>query len=77
MAKVTVKLNKEEIRNWLKSQEMLNMLQDRADSALASLPGCTTTQHVGKSRCNVAIETDTDSSYEENMNANTILKALR
>ena len=77
MAKVTVKLNKEEIRKWLKSQEMMNMLQDRADSALASLPGCITTQHVGKSRCNVAIETGTKGSYEKNMSANTILKALR
>lgn len=77
MAKVSVKLNRDNIKQWLKSQEMMNMLQGRADEALARLEGCTSTQHVGMSRCNVTIETESTHSHSDNLRTNTILKALR
>lgn len=69
MAKVVVKLNRDNIGQWLKSQNMMNMLQGRADEALANLKNCSSTQHVGLSRCNVTIESS--------KNDNSILKALR
>ena len=73
MAKVTVKLNSDNVKQWLKSQEMMDMLQERADVVLNSVNGCTSTQHVGPSRCNVIIET----GNKHNIKTNAILKALR
>ena len=73
MDKVSVKLNRDNIKQWLKSQEMMNMLQGRADAALCNLKGCTTTQYVGLSRFNVAIETED----RDNIETNAIIKALR
>lgn len=77
MAKVMVKLDRQNIGEWLKSQEMMNMLQGRADEALANLEGCTSTQHVGQSRCNVTIETAGRRAHDKNLKTNAILKALR
>ena len=73
MAKVIVKLNRDNIKQWLKSQEMMDMLQGRADEALSKLEDCTSTQHVGPSRCNVTVETDN----KRVIKSNAILKALR
>ena len=67
MAKVTVKLNSDNVKQWLKSQEMMDMLQERADVVLNSVNGCTST------RCNVPIET----GNKHNIKTNAILKALR
>ena len=73
MAKVVVKLNTENVKQWLRSQEMMDMLQDRDDTAVTNVKNCTSTQHVGPSRCNVTIET----KDKNNIKTNAILKALR
>ena len=77
MSKLRVKLNRQGVRELLKSQEMMNACSSVAESAYSQLgDGYSLTKHVGKNRVNVSISTRTAESVRENYENNTILKAL-
>lgn len=78
MNKVTVVLNSEGVRQLLRSDEMQNLLREKAENALASLgEGYETTAYVGKNRANASIKAVTYKAKKDNLQNNTILKALR
>lgn len=78
MAKVRVVLNKKGVRELLKSQQMLDMCASYAKNAVAKLgDGYEVSNHVGKNRVNSSIRTVTKKAVQENMDNNTILKALK
>ncbi len=62
----------------LQSEEMQNLLREKAENALASLgEGYEVTTHVGKNRANASIKAITYKTKKDNLENNTILKALR
>lgn len=78
MSKFKVKLNRAGVRALLKSDIMQSVLQTKA-SAIRNRCGDGYNQdmHVGKNRANAMIWADTASAKTENMENNTILKAVR
>lgn len=78
MTKVTVVLNSEGVRQLLRSDEMQNLLREKVESALASLgEGYEVTNYVGKNRANASIKAVTHKAKKDNLQNNSILKALR
>lgn len=78
MAKVEVKLNSAGVRELLKSQEMMNICEKRANAALGKLgDGHVVTTMVGKTRVNAEIAAESYEAMRDNLNNNSILKALR
>lgn len=78
MANKIFKLNKEGVRALLTSEEMMDVCNEYASRAMASLgDGYETTTHTGKNRVNVEIAAVTYKARKDNAKNNTILKALR
>lgn len=78
MANVRIELNSGGIRELLRSKEMLSICEEHANKALNKLGnGYEVTTHTGKNRVNVSIGTESYEAMRENMENNTILKALR
>ena len=78
MAKVKVELNTDGVRELLRSGEMKAECEKRANQALGKLgEGYTVTTHTGKNRVNASIYAESYQARRENMENNTILKALR
>ena len=78
MAKVEVKLNSAGVQELLKSQEMMNICEKHAKNAQKKLgDGYVVTTMVGKTRVNAEIATDSYEAMTENLNNNSILKALK
>lgn len=77
MAKVRIKLNRAGVRNLLKSQEMMNICTKLAYRAQASLgDGYEVSYVTGKNRVNASIAAVSYKARKENLENNTILKAL-
>lgn len=77
MAKVKVVLNRSAVREMLKSPEMEDICRDRASAAIQSLgDGYTVNTFQGKNRVNAEIAAESFQARKENMENNTILKAL-
>lgn len=77
MAKVKVKLNRDGVRELLQSQEMMSICKDYADRALDQLgAGYEVTTMVGKTRVNAEIAAVSYQAMRENLQNNSILKAL-
>lgn len=75
---VKVVLNKSGVSELLKSQEMLGVCKKHADSALSSLgPGYEVTSMIGEIRANAEVAAVTRKARKENMENNTILKAVK
>lgn len=78
MSKVKIELNSTGVRELLRSDEMMAECEKRANDALGRLgPGYTVTTHTGKNRVNASIFAETYEAKRDNMENNSILKALR
>lgn len=72
-----VELNKEGVRALLRSQEMLNVCDRLAKEALQSLgEGYASDTFTGKNRVNASVYPDTVEATQENMDSNTVIKAV-
>lgn len=76
--KVKFELNREGVKTLMKSNEMMSVCKNYANAALGRLgSGYEVTTHVGKTRVNAEVAAATYAAKVENMNDNTILKAIR
>lgn len=76
--KVRIKLNRKGVKELLKSEEMQAICKEHAQAALSRLgDGYEVTSRVGKTRCNSEVAAVTRKAKKENMEKNTILKALK
>ena len=78
MSKFKVELNKAAVKELLKSQEMQNILTEKA-SGIRNRCGDGYSQDilVGKNRANAMVKADTAKARSDNSENNTILKAVR
>lgn len=78
MAKVQIELNSSGVRELLRSAEMKNICQGHAEKIQARLgEGFVVTTNAGKNRVNASVATDTIEAMRDNMENDSILKALR
>lgn len=78
MSKIRVELNGAGVRELLKSSEMMAICENHANKALSRLgDGYTVTTMTGKSRVNASVYAESYEAQKDNMENNTILKALR
>ena len=78
MAKTKIVLNRSGVRALLQSDEMKAICEECANQALGKLgDGYTVTTMTGKTRVNASIYAESSDAKRENMENNTILKALR
>lgn len=71
-------LNRSGVRELLKSQEALAACRSHADATRARLgDGYAVTTHVGKNRVNASVAAVSARAKRENLEHNSILKALR
>lgn len=78
MSKIKIELNRDGVRELLRSEEMMKICEEKANEALGKLgKGYSVTTMVGKNRVNASISADSPEAKKENMENNTILKALR
>lgn len=77
MAKVKFELNRNGVRELLKSPEMMAVCQGYANRALGSLgDGYEVSTMTGRNRVNAEVRAETFAARKENLENNTILKAL-
>ena len=76
MSKMQFKLNPEGVGQLLKSPEMVSVLESYADG-IAARAGEGYSVHVGPTRVNVSVRTATDEAAQDNLDNNTLLKAVR
>ena len=79
MAKnIKFELNREGVRDLMRSKEMMSVCTDYANAALGRLgPGYEVNSQVGKNRVNAEVAATTYSAKKDNMENNSILKAIR
>ena len=78
MAKVRFELNREGVRELMRSNEMTAVCKEYADRAANSLgAGYEVTTQVGKNRTNAEVAAVSYAAKKANSENNTILKALR
>lgn len=77
MADFKFVLNREGVRDLLRSKEMMDICSDYANSALGRLgSGYEVTTHTGANRVNAQVAAETFAAKRENLKSNTILKAV-
>lgn len=77
MAKVKFELNRNGVRELLRSPEMMAVCQDYANRALGSLgDGYEVSTMTGRNRVNAEVRAETFAARKGNLENNTILKAL-
>ena len=76
MSKIKVVLNRDAVRSMLQSPEMQSILVERAQEIAASAGG-NYDVYVGLNRANVMIETADAETYDENLENNSLLKAMK
>jgi hypothetical protein len=74
MADFRFELNRAGVRELLLSQGVADLLEDTAQGRLP--PGCRTDPQAGRNRRNVRIVTETAEAYRDNLENNTLLKAI-
>ena len=78
MADVKFELNREGVRELLRSQEMMNVCEGYAKSALGRLGGgYDVTTLTGRNRVNAEVAATSYAARKENAESNSILKAIR
>ena len=78
MDKVTVKLNRAGVRELLRSDEMEAVCMEHAQKTVNSLgDGYSANSYKGKNRANAEISADSYQARRENLENNTIIKALQ
>lgn len=77
MANVVIKLNDQGIQELLKSEEVIEVLRTHARSVLNSAGnGYSISEYKGKTRGNVSVYAETQEAYKDNLENNTLLKAV-
>lgn len=77
MAKVRFELNRQGVRDLLRSKEMMDVCQEYANNALGELgDGYEVTTHTGTNRVNAQVAAVTYAAKKENLSDNTIIKAV-
>lgn len=72
-----IELDSAGIQALLKSQEIVETLQEQADNIRAQLGDqYQTSQHIGKTRANVSVYTEDPDALRNNSEHNTMLKAM-
>lgn len=78
MSKVKVILNRQGVRSLLRSDEMKNLLEEKAYEALMRLgSGYNSTTYRGKNRVNVAVFAESNAAKQDNEKHNTLLKGIK
>ena len=77
MAKIHVELNEKEVRNMMRSSEMMAICREYA-AGIASEAGAGygVSTYVGKTRVNASAYAETEKAHRDNLKNNTLLKAL-
>lgn len=73
---VKFELNYNGVGQLLKSPEMVSVLTDAA-SQIKNRAGDGYSVHIGPHRANVSVRTETEEAIQENLDNNTLLKAVR
>lgn len=77
MANLRFELNREGVRDLLRSKEMMDVCQEYANNALGKLgDGYEVTTHTGSNRVNAEVAAVTAAAKKENLSDNTIIKAV-
>ena len=77
MANLRFELNREGVRELLRSKEMMDVCQEYANNALGKLgDGYEVTTHTGSNRVNAEVAAVTYAAKKENLSDNTIIKAV-
>ena len=77
MAKVEIELNREGVKELMQSKEMMAICREIAERAADTLgSGYEVTTYVGKTRVNASISAESYRAKKENLETNSILKAL-
>jgi len=76
MDKFKFVLNREGVRELMRSDEMVGVLTEFADR-VANRAGDGYSTHIGPNRANVSVVTDTDEAYYDNLDNNTLEKSIR
>ena len=69
-------LNRAGVRELMQSQEMVDVLTEFADQ-VANRAGEGYSVYIGTNRANVSVVADTDEAYQDNLDNNTLEKAIR
>ena len=77
MAKVKVELNRSAVRELLLSDEMMNICHESAMQVQQIAgEGYEITKYTGKNRVNVSVIATSNEAIQDNLNNNTLLKAV-
>lgn len=76
MSNMHFELNYEGVGALLKSDEIIGVLKSYADG-VAKNAGEGYSVYIGPTRANVSVQTDTDEAIQDNLDNNTLLKAVR
>lgn len=76
MANVLIKLNNQGIQELLKSAEVVAELETHANKVLSRTGEGYTSRYTGKTRANVSVYAETKEAYKDNLENNTLLKAV-
>lgn len=78
MSSVRIELNSDGVRELLKSQEIRDVCAEFASKAVSRLgEGYSSTIYTGKNRVNASVYAESVEAKRENLENNTILKAIR
>ena len=79
MSNVTIKLNSEGIKELLKSAEIMAECRSHAAEMAATLGAddYEVSEYVGTNRVNVSVRAKTEKALQDNLDNNTLLKAVR
>lgn len=77
MSKVKIELNKAGVRELLQSSEIMAVLEKEANSRAAGLgPGYSVNTYVGRNRANAEIAAETEEARQDDLENNTLLRAI-
>ena len=78
MAKFRVELNREGVRELLKSPEMAAICAEHARAIAGRAgDGYTVSTYTGRTRVNASVATATEAALKDNLKHNTLLKAVK
>lgn len=77
MSKIRIELNREGVRELLRSPEMLAICEEQARAVAARCGGgYEVDSMVGRNRVNAAVSASTKEAIQDNLKNNTVLKAI-
>lgn len=78
MSKVVFKLNRAGVRELLRSSEMMEVCEQHAKSVAARAgDGYEVSTYTGSNRVNASVKAATPEAYRDNLENNTLLKAVK